>query len=145
MPVIISSSLLAAILADARQGEEERCGLLLGDETAILQFRPCANIHPDPIRHFELDPAALIAACREARGGGPLVTGHYHSHPGGEPLPSPTDATSAAADGRLWLIVGAHDHALWRSVERGAVHGRFDPVGLIESEGARLASHPSRP
>lgn len=128
-PVVISRSLLDAICADARSDQlRERCGLLLGDGASILDFVPCANVHGEPERHFELDPAALIAAYRAERAGGPTVVGHYHSHPVGEALPSLADAAAADDDGRLWLIVSRDDLGLWRSVAGGVVHGRFEAV-----------------
>lgn len=128
-PVTISRSLLEAICADARSdGSRERCGLLLGDGASILDFVPCANLHSAPERHFELDPAALVAAYRAERASGPAVVGHYHSHPVGEAQPSLADAAAADDDGRLWLIVSRDDEGLWRSVAGGAVHGRFEAV-----------------
>ena len=128
-PVVISRSLLEAICADARgDGARERCGLLLGDGASILDFMPCANVHPSPERHFELDPATLVAAFRAERASGPAVVGHYHSHPVGEAMPSATDAAAADDDGRLWLIVARDDVRLWRSVAGGVLHGRFEAV-----------------
>lgn len=128
-PVAISRTLLDAILADARSdAARERCGLLLGDASSILDFVPGTNVHPSAERHFELDPAALIAAYRAQRAGGPAVVGHYHSHPVGEAVPSLNDAAAADEDARLWLIVARHDARLWRTVAGGPVHGRFEAV-----------------
>lgn len=131
-PVTISRSLLEAICADARSDmSRERCGLLLGDGATILDFMPCANVHGEPERHFELDPAALIAAYRAERAGGLAVVGHYHSHPVGEALPSLADAAAADEVGRLWLIISRDDVGLWRSAAGGAVHGRFEAVEMV--------------
>ena len=130
-PVIISRSLLDAVLADGRaDAVRERCGLLLGRGGAVMDFVPAANVHPQPERHFELDPAVLVAAWRAERAGGHAVLGHYHSHPVGEAEPSVADAAAASADGRLWLIVSREGFALWRSVADGAVHGRFESVAI---------------
>ncbi len=135
--VVISRSLLDAVLADARSDTtRERCGLLLGKRDgksdAVLQFVSAANVHADPGQHFELDPAVLVAAYRAERAGGLAVLGHYHSHPVGEAMPSAADADAAAADagGRLWLIVSLSGFAAWRSVADGAVHGRFESVAI---------------
>ena len=128
-PVVISRSLLDAVLADARaDAVRERCGLLLGRGDPVMDFVPAANVHPQPERHFELDPAVLVAAWRAERAGGHAVLGHYHSHPVGEAEPSVADAAAASADGRLWLIVSREGFGLWRSVAGGAVHGRFEGV-----------------
>ncbi len=130
-PVTLSSLLLTAILADARrQPGCERCGLLLGRGRRIVEHRPAANVASDPTSRFELDPATLFAALRMERGGGLAVLGHYHFHPHGPAEPSATDAASADPDGRLWLIVAADAHRLWRAVAAGDVHGRFEPVEL---------------
>lgn len=130
-PVTISRSLLEAVLADARcDPARERCGLLLGRDDQLLDFIPAANVHPQPERHFELDPAVLFATLRTERAGGLAVLGHYHSHPMGESVPSATDAAAASDDGRLWLIVAREGFGLWRSIPGGAVHGRFGRVEL---------------
>ena len=108
----------------------EICGLLLGGSGVIAEARSCANVAADPRRRFEINPAALLAAHRTARDGGPAVIGCYHSHPLGRAAPSPRDAADAAPDGGLWLIVaGAHVTA-WQTLARGAYHGRFAPVAL---------------
>ena len=85
----------------------ECCGLLLGEGERIAAAQPAANVHPTPHTHFEINPAALIAAHRAARAGGPQVVGYYHSHPLGPPDPSATDQAEAAGDGRVWAIIGA--------------------------------------
>ena len=80
---------------------------------------------PDPARHFEIDPAALIAAHRAARGGGPEVLGYYHSHPTGRAEPSDTDRAQASGDGRIWAIVAQGRVQLWRDLPEG-----FEPLPL---------------
>ena len=131
MEMHISRGLLAAIVADARADPlHERCGLLLGGAGWIIDFAPAANVHAERMRHFELDPVVLIAAERAARAGGPMVLGHYHSHPAGPALPSLADAAAARPDGRFWLIINALEATLWQSVEGGALHGRFARVAL---------------
>jgi proteasome lid subunit RPN8/RPN11 len=118
------------ILDHAASSREEVCGLLLGEGARVTAVQPCANVSATPAQRFELDPAALIAAWRRARTGGPRVIGHYHSHPSGDPHPSSTDAAEAAADGAIWIIVGAGTITAWCAVEDGAVHGRFDSLTL---------------
>lgn len=108
----------------------EACGLLFGTDSVVSGWSATANVAADPHRHFEIDPAALIAALRAEREGGDRVAGYWHSHPSGDARPSATDAASAAPDGRLWLILAGGEAAMWRAVEAGALHGRFDPVEL---------------
>lgn len=126
----ISRLLIDRIVAEAGHSTDEICGLLLGSDDAIADVCACRNVHSAPATRFELDPAALFAALRRARAGGPQVIGHYHSHPSGRAWPSRTDAASAAPDDAFWLIVAGEDVTAWRAVRDGAVHGRFDPVAL---------------
>lgn len=129
MRVEISRSVIDAIVAAAAADRAEICGLLFGSARAITGWRQAANVHPEPARRFEIDPAALFAAQRAERAGGARLVGYVHSHPGGRAEPSPTDLAAAAPDGRLWLIVGAGgDMALWR-----ATAGGFAPVELAAS------------
>src|SRR3546814_15202238 len=81
-------------------------GLLTSADGEIGQAVPAANVASDPRRPFEIDPAVLLAAHRRARSEGGLVLGHYHSHPGGRPMPSLRDAPRARSDGADWLRVG---------------------------------------
>lgn len=111
---------MGAILAHAaRAAPEEACGLLLGEDGRILEARPVANVAPDRQRHFEIDPAALIAAHRAEREGGPELIGYYHSHPTGLPEPSATDRAHAAGDGRVWAIAAGGRVEFWRDCEGG--------------------------
>ncbi|MGL4314132.1 MAG: M67 family metallopeptidase, partial [Sphingomonas sp.] len=102
----------------------EACGLLFGEAARIAEVSLCANVAADPLRHFEIDPAALFAALRAERAGGPKLIGYWHSHPSGKPTPSATDRAMAAPDGKYWLIVADGDVALWRA----------SPTGLIASD-----------
>lgn len=128
MKVGIARALLEQIMSEAAADPHEVCGLLLGDAGRIQEIRPAANVAPDPARHFELDPAVLIAAHRAARAGGERIVGHYHSHPSGVPAPSATDAASAVPDGSLWLIVGGGVARLWV-----ATAGRDGQVHFVEA------------
>jgi len=151
MRVRISRFLLDRIVAEAAASADEVCGLLLGEMspregggpdcvpafagTHVAAALPYRNVAGDPSRRFEIDPAALITAHRASRNGGPPIVGHYHSHPGGDPRPSPHDAAAAHADGAIWLIVSGQKARAWRAVRDGAVHGRFDPVDLAVHPG----------
>lgn len=132
MSVRVSSALLRGVITAAAASPDEICGLLFGSAGVIAEARPCRNIAPDPRRRFEIDPAALLRAHREARNGGPALIGCYHSHPDGDPIPSASDAADAAANAWLWLIIGGREARLFRSTGRGELHGRFDQVELID-------------
>ena len=121
MSVTISSELLQQLVAEAAVSPDaEVCGLLFGTTGRIEAAEACANVVANPARAFEIDPGALFAAHRRARGGGLAVIGHYHSHPSGLPVPSPRDAAQAMGDGAVWVILGGGVARAWRSVEVGA-------------------------
>jgi proteasome lid subunit RPN8/RPN11 len=129
MNVRISRLLLDKLTALAAEQQTEICGLLLGAGDVCTAIVPAANVAPDPDRHFEIDPAVLIAAHRDARRGGPAIMGHYHSHPSGHAEPSETDAKAAFADGSCWLILAESQALAWRAGPVG-LHGRFLPEPL---------------
>ena len=116
----VSQAILTQLRAHAATTHPlECCGLLLGEGEQITAALPAANVHPAPRTHFEIDPAALIAAHRAARAGGPQIIGYYHSHPHGPPDPSATDQAEAAGDGRVWAIIGDGEIRLWRDAQSG--------------------------
>lgn len=131
MVVTITSQAYAAILAAAAEAApHEACGLLLGTGCHIESAHGTANVHGEPTRHFEIDPAALIAAHKAARAGGPQLVGYFHSHPNGLARPSATDAASASGDGRIWAIAAAGAITLWRDAPSG-----FEPLSYAIKEG----------
>ncbi len=117
MALRISRALLAQMLAHATSSpEREVCGLLFGiPEKEVSEIQPCANVAADPTRSFEVDPAALIAAHKAERCGGPLLVGWYHSHPNGHAVPSACDRNAAIEAGRIWLIVAQGLVRAWRA------------------------------
>lgn len=108
----------------------EICGILLGRDGRVEGYRTACNVAGDPVRHFEIDPAILVAAERDQRDGRASILGYYHSHPAGTVRPSLTDARNAAPDGRLWLIVNGQEAAVWRTAKDGEIYGRFEAIGL---------------
>ena len=122
MVLELSSEVVERLLAQAVAAHpHECCGLLLGMDGLVSEVRPCANVHLDPARRFEIDPQALVDAHRAARAGGPPVLGYYHSHPSGPPEPSATDRENATGDGRVWAIVGEGRVGWWRDGDGGFV------------------------
>lgn len=130
MEIHLARGIVAAICGEAAKAHPlEACGLLLGHGGRVAEIRPCANVAPDPARHFEIDPQALIAALRHQRCGGQQVIGYYHSHPTGESLPSATDAAMAAHDGCVWAICGGETVSWWRDGANG-----FEVLSTREDE-----------
>jgi proteasome lid subunit RPN8/RPN11 len=120
MEIGVTSGALATLREEAaRVTPSEACGLLLGRGETISEARPAANVHPAPATHFEIDPAALIAAHRAAREGGLQVLGYYHSHPTGDPAPSLEDRAQASGDGRIWAIVADGTIGWWHDGPQG--------------------------
>ena len=120
MKLEVARGIVDAIAANAAQAApEEACGLLLGEGGHIAEARPAANVAADRIRHFEIDPQALIDAHRAERQGGPQLIGYYHSHPSGVAEPSSTDRAHAPHDGKIWAIASAGDVRFWRDGEAG--------------------------
>lgn len=116
----VTSGAIATLYEEAaRAAPAEACGLLLGDGGGVARAVVCANVAADPLRHFEIDPAALIAALRAERQGGAAVLGYWHSHPTGHPLPSATDCEHAGGDGRVWAIVGENAIGWFRDTPGG--------------------------
>lgn len=115
MAVEVTSGVIATLLEEAaRAAPRECCGILMGANGRIDEARAAANVHPEPLLRFEIDPAALIAAHRAARAGGREVLGYYHSHPAGHPVPSATDCEHSSGDNRAWAIVAGGEVRFWR-------------------------------
>ena len=143
MKARISRALLRRIIDEAAASPDEVCGLLFGSPQRIDAAQRCRNVAESPADSFEIDPAALLAAHKAARGGGRAIVGCYHSHPGGIAEPSPRDAAAAAADDSLWLIVGSGEARLWRARRDGT---GFDPVeietaGCAQTEASPQGAH----
>jgi proteasome lid subunit RPN8/RPN11 len=129
MRLEISREALDGILAEAGVDPAvEVCGLLLGDGLRVDLVVACRNVADDAMTGFEIDPQALIAAHKAARGGGPAVIGHYHSHPSGKAEPSARDA-AAARGGDVWMIVAGDNASAWLALDGG----RFDRLDFSSS------------
>ncbi len=125
MKVIISQVLLDTLQqAAATATPLECCGFIVGDFLAmsppfkvkgelekkltflndafIEDLIPTPNVSPTPQTHFEIGPAALVAAHRANRN---RLIGYYHSHPSRDAEPSLTDIAHAHATNTLWIII----------------------------------------
>ncbi len=129
----LSKEVEAQLLHWAQQGgAREVCGLLLGadERLRVRDVQLVRNVAANPAVHFELEPAALIAAERAAREGGAAILGYFHSHPNGLAEPSRTDAEHALPDQRIWLIIANGALSAWRAAQNGPHLQRFYPLGL---------------
>jgi proteasome lid subunit RPN8/RPN11 len=140
MVIEVTSGVLATLYAEAeRAAPEECCGLLLGHGEPggvgrIDSALPAANVSDEPLRRFEIDPLALLAAHKAARAGGPQVLGYYHSHPVGHPVPSAADCEHSTGDLRIWAIIAGGQVAFWRDSGNGFRELTFRMVGQDHAE-----------
>jgi proteasome lid subunit RPN8/RPN11 len=126
MKVRISRTVLDAIRSHAAvEAPREACGLLFGSTEGIDAAMAAENVAADPERRFEINPAALFAAIRAERAGGPKLVGYYHSHPTGPAEPSETDRMMAEPNGSVWLIVAGDAVTGWRAGPDG-----FTPIEI---------------
>jgi proteasome lid subunit RPN8/RPN11 len=117
MQLILSRRHQQLLLEFAAQAQSnECCGLLLGSDSVVDDVELTSNVAINPQTEFEIDPAALIAAEKRARQGGPQILGYFHSHPNGNGAPSAQDIHSAVADGRRWLIIADGEIFVWRPI-----------------------------
>lgn len=89
-----------------RDAPREACGLLAGERNVVKRVITLPNAAPDPETHYLIDPAAYIKAMAELDAQGLSLVGFYHSHPKGDPIPSPTDIREAAYPDAVYVIVG---------------------------------------
>ena len=129
----VRQEVLDAIVGHAtRDSPNECCGLLIGDDTTIVEAVAVRNEAAEPHRRYEIPPVdhfREIKRCREARS--VAVIGAYHSHPRSAPVPSPTDRAEAF-EAFLYVIVGPLDGSAPRRIEGyELVGGNFEGVPLV--------------
>ena len=143
--VELSTTLWTAIAAHAEAAyPREACGLLVGQATSagwrVTAWHPAENLHPEPLRHFELDPAAHISLLRHLRQtegtpGAPCLLGHLHSHPDTPAIPSPRDLAMAHDPTMLWLIQSVHQGRVAELTAWRVLPGPcFAPVPLVHGK-----------
>jgi proteasome lid subunit RPN8/RPN11 len=130
-PISIALADLDAIRAAARSAMPlEACGLLVGTAAdRVSRLEPAGNVAAEPARRFEVDPRQLLALHRRLRGTPERLIGHWHSHPGGQAVPSACDREMVADPDMAWLIVAAPDGPIraWRPVADG-----FAEIPILE-------------
>jgi len=85
---------------------DECCGVLAGRGDVIETIYPVRNTAEDARTRFEMDPAEMWAARRQATREGLEVLGFYHSHPRTPPVPSSYDIERAYYSDAVYLIAG---------------------------------------
>lgn len=84
----------------------EVCGLLGGQQGEVESVIPIQNIAANPQIHFDMDPRAFVRAIFDLEAQGLSLVAVYHSHPNGDPIPSPTDIEEFYYPEIDYLIVG---------------------------------------
>jgi proteasome lid subunit RPN8/RPN11 len=112
--LVLPAALQARLLDEARTAlPAECCGFLEGVRNEagvwVSAVHPAANLAPDPLTGFEIDPATHFALLRTLRGTGRVIVGCYHSHPNGRARPSSRDLATICERGFVWIILAVGD------------------------------------
>ena len=104
MVVKILKSTFDGIIKHAESGyPEEVCGVLIGNDETINEFRKCRNLNRGRAKdRYELDPISFQEADNWARINHQDIIGIYHSHPDHPSLPSEVDRSNAWPD---WIYI----------------------------------------
>ena len=113
-----------ALIVHARaDAPREACGLLVGRTDSagrahVTEITPIANAAADPLITYYMDERALVTALSGLQARRLELLGFYHSHPSGDPIPSPTDVRHATYPDTPYLIVGLNGNkarlAAWK-------------------------------
>ena len=130
MQLWLSRAQVAQLLQYVRaQAPREACGMLGNLDGRVVRVVQIANVAARPERRFELDAQQMVQTFFEFERDGLELGAIWHSHPQGEPLPSPEDVQKASWPEACQLIVGTGSGqpqlAAWRIAE-----GEVDRVPL---------------
>ncbi|MDZ4764909.1 MAG: M67 family metallopeptidase [Chloroflexota bacterium] len=108
----------------------EACGLIIGTpDFHAVEIVPIPNAAADPDHSYRMDERVLAAALTDADARGCSLIGIYHSHPNGDPLPSPDDIALAFYPDTAYVIVGMKPPqprlAAWH-----IRYGQVEPISL---------------
>lgn len=96
-----------ALVEQARSdAPNETCGVLGGSGDRVESVLPVPNVAATPRVYYRLDERAQVMAFAQISAAGQSVIGFYHSHPAGDPIPSPTDIQLANYPNTAYLIIG---------------------------------------
>ncbi len=127
LPSTLAREMVLHARADA---PHEVCGILAGRGAYVERVIPVANRAVAPHHHYQMDERQLTEVLFTLEAGGLELLGFYHSHPAGDPIPSPTDIREAHYPRTAYLIVGLR-HAEPRLAAWEINHGDVLPVELV--------------
>jgi proteasome lid subunit RPN8/RPN11 len=107
----------------------EACGLLGGEGGIVRKVYPGENILHSPVA-YEMDPRRQVEIMVEIESAGWELSGIYHSHPGGPPVPSPTDVARAYYPESIFVILAPEAGGEWRGRAFRIEDGRVEEVML---------------
>ena len=109
MVVKIVNSTYDEIIKHAEAGyPEEVCGVLIGKNGSITNYKECRNLNRERARdRYELDPIFFKEADDWARLNSMEILGIYHSHPDHPSRPSMFDRERAWPDW-IYIILSIH-------------------------------------
>lgn len=127
----LPSTLAREIVLHARaDAPHEACGILAGRGESVERVIPVANRAAEPQHHYRMDERQLTEVLFTLEAEGMELLGFYHSHPAGDPIPSPTDVREAHYPRTPYLIVGLR-HAEARLAAWEINHGDVLLVELV--------------
>jgi proteasome lid subunit RPN8/RPN11 len=107
----VTRRVLQRMLEAARENPfVECCGLVAGRDGLITDTFSAQNALASPTA-YEIAPRELFALFREIRVQNLEFLGIYHSHPGTENVPSPTDIARAYYPDAIYFIISPHADA----------------------------------
>lgn len=108
----LPESLLTVIIRHAREAyPQEACGILGGrflsgnDGIRVKEVSPLRNVAETPETTYLMDPREQFQTLKTLKRQGWVIVGIYHSHPGSEAYPSPTDLALAYDQLLHYLVV----------------------------------------
>lgn len=103
----LSSAQAQSLVEHARaEFPREACGVIAGSDGRAALVIPIPNAADDPLRTYVMEPRALVAAFARLERERLDLLAFYHSHPHGDPIPSPSDVRLATYPSTPYLIVG---------------------------------------
>lgn len=89
---------------------KEICGILVAsDDDTGIEIIPVINV-ANSGDQFVMQKSGYIRALRRLQAEGKEVMAIYHSHPNGDPTPSPADIAAALRTGHNYLIVTTNQY-----------------------------------
>ncbi|MBZ0279650.1 MAG: M67 family metallopeptidase [Anaerolineae bacterium] len=84
----------------------EVCGIIAGLNQRTSKVIPLPNIADNPQQNYHIDDCAFSEVFFQLQREGLSLLAFYHSHPTGDPIPSPTDIKQVTYDDVPYLIIG---------------------------------------